>query len=73
MSVQEIILEFRTLSFDERKQLIKLLIDSTTEPQIEDVKTHSILEFEGIAADLADNEDPQDYVNRLRSEWGNRP
>ena len=68
MSVQEIVQEFRALSIQERKQLIKLLVDSLTEPQTELVKTHSILEFEGIAAHQADDEDPQDYVNCLRSE-----
>jgi hypothetical protein len=33
---------------------------------------HDILEFDGIAAHLADDEDPQAYVNRIRDEWDTR-
>lgn len=69
MTLQEIVQEFRSLSMPERKQLIKLLVDSLTDPQSEPPKTHSVLEFEGIAAHLADEIDPQEYVNRLRDEW----
>jgi hypothetical protein len=48
-------------------------VDSLAEEPVEEDKTHSILEFEGIAAHLADDEDPQHYVNRLRGEWDDRP
>lgn len=69
MSVQEIVQEFKALSLSERKQLIKLLVDSLTDAQEEVAKSHSIAEFAGIAAHLADDEDPQAYINRLRDEW----
>ncbi len=49
------------------RELIKQLVDNVIEPATD--KPHNILEFEGIAAHLADDEDPQDYVNRLRNEW----
>jgi hypothetical protein len=67
MSIQEIVREFRALSLEERKDVLKLLIDTLMEPTTE--KTHLISEFQGIAASLADDEDPQAYINHLRAEW----
>ena len=70
MTIQEMIQEARTLSIDERKQLIKALVDMINEPeQAEKPKKRNIMEFAGIAAHLADAEDPQAYVRRLRKEW----
>ena len=71
MTVLEVLQQAKALSPQERKELVKLLVDTIDVPV--PANTHSILEFEGIAAHLADDEDPQDYVNRLRSEWDNRP
>lgn len=73
MLVKEIIQEFRALSIEERKNLLKLLVDSLTDPQETPTRTHSILEYEGVAAHLADDEDPQNAINRLRDEWDDRP
>jgi hypothetical protein len=67
MTVLEVLEQAKALSPQERKQLMKLLVDTFDVPVA--VNMHSILEFEGIASHLADNEDPQDYVSRLRSEW----
>lgn len=72
MTFEDMVHWVHQLTMDERKQLISLLVDSLTEPQFEE-KTHTILEFEGIAAHQADNEDPQQYVKRLRQEWNDRP
>ena len=69
MTIADIIQQVKSLSRNERKMLVKQLIDLLDEPE---AKSHSILEFEGIAAHLADDEDPQEYVNRMRDEWGNR-
>jgi hypothetical protein len=55
-----------------RKQLIAFVVDSLTERDDKE-KLHNILEFEGVAAHQADDEDPQAYVDRLRSEWDDRP
>lgn len=68
MSVYEVMRQALDLPIPQRSALIKLLVDSLIEPQLAE-KTHSIFEFEGIAAHLADDEDPQDYINRLRDEW----
>lgn len=71
MTVLEVLQQAKALSLPERKELMKLLVDTFDAPVA--ISTYSILEFEGIAAHLADNEDPQDYVSRLRSEWDDRP
>ncbi len=68
MTVLEVLEQAKTLSLSERKELAKLLIDSLEMPS-----AHSILEFEGMAAHLADDDDPQAGVNRMRDEWDNRP
>ena len=70
MTIADIMKQAQTLSLQERKELVKLLVDTLEVPAFEPL--HSILEFEGIAAHLADDEDPQDYVNRLRDEWDDR-
>jgi hypothetical protein len=70
MTLEEIKRGVQALTLEQRKQLI---VDSLAEEPTDEEKTHSILEFEGIAAHLADSEDPQHYVNRLRREWDDRP
>lgn len=72
MTLEDIKQGVRALTIEQRKQLIAFVVDSLTEREGEEA-LHSILEFEGIAARQADDEDPQDYVNRLRSEWDDRP
>lgn len=70
MSVTEIMEQAKNLSLQERKELVKLLVDTLDMPS---TKKYSILEFEGIAVHLANDEDPQDYVRRIRNEWDDRP
>ena len=71
MTVTEIMDQVQSLSPEERKELANLLIDSLDVRT--DIQLHSILEFEGVAAHLADDEDPQSYVERIRREWDDRP
>jgi len=71
MSLREIVQEARTLPVEERKQLIKILVDTLTETQAP--KKHSILEFAGRGAEMWDGVDAQEYVNQLRGEWDDRP
>ena len=72
MTIHEILEQVKVLSAKERNELVRQLLamrdDSTESGQM-----HDILEFEGIASHLADDEDPQAYVNRLRAEWDERP
>jgi hypothetical protein len=72
MTLEMIKEEIRTLSIEQRKQLIAYIVDSLTNSESE--KTHSILEFEGVGAHLRDDTlDAQEYVNQLRREWDHRP
>jgi hypothetical protein len=74
MTLEMIMREIRTLPVEDRKQLISLIVDTLTEPQTGPAqKQRSILEFEGIGAELWEGVDAQEYVDRLRSEWGDRP
>ncbi len=70
LSLTQIAEEVRSLSIEERKQLITLIVDSLTGPTGEE---HSILELEGLGAEIWQGIDAQEYVNRLRSEWNDRP
>jgi hypothetical protein len=72
MTLEDIKQRVRILSIEQRKQLIAFVVDSLTERD-DEKKLHNILEFEGVAAHQADDEDPQAYVDRLRSEWDDRP
>jgi hypothetical protein len=71
MTVGEILEQARALTQQERHELIQKLV--TMGDELQSPKTYSLLEFEGIASHLADDEDPQTYVNKLRSEWDDRP
>ncbi len=73
-SVQEMIQEARALSVDERKELVKALVDMLAESsQAAPRRKRSLLEFRGVGAHLYDGTDAQAYVNQLRSEWDDRP
>jgi hypothetical protein len=70
MTINEIWEQVKILSPEERNELIQRLLAFNTSSA--DNEMHDILEFEGIAAHLADDEDPQAYVNRIRDEWDTR-
>jgi len=72
MTYEQIVQAVPMLSVEERKRLISTIVDSLAELS-PPPKKRSILEFEGIAARLADDEDPQDHVRHLRDEWDKRP
>lgn len=72
MTYAEIVQAIDTLSPEQRRALIHLLVDALA-PIPPEEKTHSVLEFEGIGAEFYDGTDAQDYVNQLRSEWDHRP
>ena len=72
MSVNEILKEIRTLSLAERKQLMKLMIDTLAETP-ESAQKHSVMELAGLGAEIWEGVDAQEYVNQLRDEWDHRP
>jgi hypothetical protein len=73
MSVQEMIREARKLSTDERKDLVKALIDMLAETSVVKKRKRSLREFRGVGAKLYDGTDAQAYVNQIRSEWDDHP
>ncbi len=73
MTIQEMIQEARALSVEERKQLIKALVDIVNEPASQAPKKRNLLELAGLGAEIWEGIDAQDYVNQLRSEWDHRP
>lgn len=73
MSVQNIIQEARTLSIEERKELMKALVDLLAEPsQTSSKPKRSVREFRGRGAHLYDGTDAQAYLDKIRDEWDER-
>jgi hypothetical protein len=74
MTVETILEEIRALSVAERKRLIGAIVDTLTESSAQPAgKKRSILEFEGVGAEMWQGIDAQEYVNRLRNEWDDPP
>ncbi len=69
MTVAEILQQAKSLNVQERKELMKLLIDSF---DVTESKRH-LSELRGLGKELWSGIDAQDYVNQLRSEWDERP
>ena len=73
MSVMELLEEIRALSLEERKQLMKLMVDTLSEPAEPPKKRRSLQELAGLGAEIWEGIDAQEYVNNLRNEWDHRP
>ena len=69
MTLNDMLQEIPSLSIVERKRLLHALVDSLTE---ESDNSHSILELEGLGAEIWNGIDAQDYINNLRDEWDHR-
>lgn len=74
MTVAEVVEQARTLSPQERKELVRLLVDSlaVTESTETSRPQHSIMELAGLGAEIWEGIDAEEYVNQLRNEWDNR-
>ncbi|MCC7209549.1 MAG: hypothetical protein IT323_19730 [Anaerolineae bacterium] len=75
MTIQDVIRGAKALSASERRELIKILVDTLTDEGGDDQKSQperrprSLLELAGLGAEMWRDVDAQEYVNRLRSEW----
>lgn len=70
MSVETMIKMARELPIDDRKRLITLIIDSLTEDtNSPSRKKRSILEFEGLGAEMWEGIDSTQFINDMRDEW----
>lgn len=69
MTLDNIMQQVRTLSIDQRKQLIGLIVDTLTEESPPEPARRSILEFEGVGAEVWQAVDVDEYINQMRDEW----
>jgi len=59
---------------EERLRLLAMIAqDLAAEAKIEDQPKHSLMELEGLGAEIWQGIDAQEYVNELRKEWDHRP
>lgn len=65
MTYEELLTEIRALTVEQRKHLIMDIVNSLTESP----KTRSLLELEGLGAEIWEDIDAQEYVDQLRDEW----
>jgi hypothetical protein len=68
MSVMRILEEVRALSLEERKTLMKLMIDTLTEGG-EPRRTRSLRELRGLGKEIWQGIDAQQHIDQQRDEW----
>lgn len=68
MTVTDIVEQAKALSIQERKLLIKLLVDGLDRQEMP-AQPRSITELRGLGKTIWQGIDAQDYVNELRNEW----
>ena len=73
MTIAEILQQAKTLSVKERKELVKLLVDSLDVPETVPRQQRRLSELRGLGKEIWDGIDAQEYVNQLRNEWDERP
>jgi hypothetical protein len=76
MTVTEIMEQAKSLSQQEQKELIKLLVDALAVNDVsksESQKKHRLSDLRGLGAEIWQNIDAQQYVDGLRNEWDQRP
>ncbi len=64
-------LHVRRLPPEERKRLAEMITQAMEQPAPQ--AERSLLELEGLGAELWKGVDAQEYVNELRKEWDHRP
>jgi hypothetical protein len=73
MTLTEILQQAKTLSGSERKELVKLLVDSLEVPEAAPRQQRRLSALRGLGKEIWEGIDAQEYVNQLRSEWDERP
>ncbi|MBN1565725.1 MAG: hypothetical protein JXA10_17915 [Anaerolineae bacterium] len=72
MTVHDIMTQAKSLSQQEQKELIKLLVDALAVTDVRESelpKRYRLSALRGLGADIWRGIDAQDYVNELRDEW----
>lgn len=73
MTIAEILQQAKILSVQERKELIKLLVDSLDVPEAGTRQQRRLSELRGLGKEIWEGIDAQKYVTQLRNEWDERP
>jgi hypothetical protein len=73
MTIAEILQQAKQLSVQERKELVKLLVDSLDVPEAVPRQQRRLSELRGLGKEIWKGIDAQEYVNQLRNEWDGRP
>jgi hypothetical protein len=73
MTIAEILQQAKTLSGQERKELVKLLVDSLEVSEGVPRQQRRLSELRGLGKEIWKGIDAQEYVDQLRSEWDERP
>lgn len=73
MTIVEILQQAKTLSVQERKELVKLLVDSLEIPEVAPRRPRRLSELRGLGKEIWRGIDAQEYVDQLRREWDERP
>lgn len=73
MTVEEIYQQIKPLPAQERLRLISKISAELAEENKERLQKRSLLELEGLGAEIWEGIDAQEYVNELRNEWEHRP
>jgi hypothetical protein len=73
MTIAEILRQAKKLSGQERKELVKLLVDSLDVSEAPPRQQRRLSELRGLGKEIWEGIDAQEYVNQLRSEWDERP
>jgi hypothetical protein len=63
-------LHVRGMPAGERRRLLALLVRDLAKPTAEPGVERSVMELHGLGSETWAGIDPDDYVERLRSEWG---
>lgn len=65
----------KPLSHDEQLKLLAKMAEELANggEETEPAKKRSLLELEGLGAEIWEGVDAQEYVNELRNEWEHRP
>ena len=67
--LEAILKQVQQLSNDDRLELIQQVAEQMKSCPAEPKRKHKVSEFRGIAPNLLEGKDAQDWVNELRSEW----
>ena len=67
MTVSEVLRQAKTLSPDERKELLKLLNELIAVQ--ENIPKRSLLELAGLGQEYWEGVDSDAYINEMRDEW----